>query len=577
MFLKVVFIIMKKKMQRLSINTYSLFLLLAVLSLFFILISLNGRTALRLLLNRIYRNTRDTVELYQKQIDSELDRIETYLYMVTIENANYSSLLYQEANSTAWYSSLYHLDRDFLSSLSIYTADGFLLYYPENDTFLMTRQSRGSGIDLRNSLREIISNEEYPTDWEIVELDGSWYMLRTIHMPTARLGAYVSVDALLGSVTNAYPDDVALYLTTPDNRLFGRKSAPISLHTEILTDSYKISHIGGQKMLIVQQPLTNNDLYLTRLIPYSEIQAMNTSLIRDFVLTTGAFLVLCLLFVYFVKKRIIQPVANLTKALEKVSEGDLENQISTTGQLIEYEKMSEAFNGMVREIRNLKIDIYEEKLQRQELEIQYLKQQITPHFMINCLNTAYQLTEAEHLDLARSMLTDLSRHLRYTLSSGLVVPLCEELQMVKNYVDMSGIRYPGCLALFIGCPDIFLQASVVPLLILNFIENTVKYEVVMGKMLEMHVDITSHETEDRIWLHICIWDTGKGFSEKMLLRLTDPTYPDHADISHIGITNVILRLRSIFPETRFSFSNRTHAGAQIDIDFPYQPQEDPAG
>ena len=171
---------MKKKMQRLSINTYSLFLLLAVLSLFFILISLNGRTALRLLLNRIYRNTRDTVELYQKQIDSELDRIETYLYMVTIENANYSSLLYQEANSTAWYSSLYHLDRDFLSSLSIYTADGFLLYYPENDTFLMTRQSRGSGIDLRNSLREIISNEEYPTDWEIVELDGSWYMLRTI-------------------------------------------------------------------------------------------------------------------------------------------------------------------------------------------------------------------------------------------------------------------------------------------------------------------------------------------------------------------------------------------------------------
>ncbi len=568
---------MKKKMQRLSINTYSLFLLLAVLSLFFTLISLNGRTALRLLLNRIYRNTRDTVELYQKQIDSELDRIETYLYMVTIENANYSSLLYQEANSTAWYSSLYHLDRDFLSSLSIYTADGFLLYYPANDTFLMTRKNRGNSIGLRNSLREIISDEEYPTDWKIVELDGSWYMLRTIYMPTARLGAYVSVDALLGSVTSAYPDHVALYLTTPDNRLFGRKTAPISLQTEILTDSYQIRYIDGQKMLAVQQPLTNNDLYLTRLIPYSEIQAMNTSLIRDFVLTTGVFLILCLLFVYFVKKRIIEPVASLTKALEKVSEGDLENQISTTGQLIEYEKMSEAFNGMVKEIRNLKIDIYEEKLQRKELEIQYLKQQITPHFMINCLNTAYQLTEAEHLDLARSMLTDLSRHLRYTLSSGLAVPLFEELQMVKNYVDMSGIRYPGCLALFIGCPDVFLQASVVPLLILNFIENAVKHEVVMGRILEMHVDITSHETGDRIWLHICIWDTGKGFSEKMLLRLTDPAYPDHTDISHIGITNAVLRLCSIFPETQFSFSNRTHAGAQIDIDFPYQPLEDPAG
>lgn len=56
----------------------------------------------------MYYNTQDTVVLYQKQIDSELDRIETYLYTVAIDNADYTNLIYKDFGSTSWYSSLYH-------------------------------------------------------------------------------------------------------------------------------------------------------------------------------------------------------------------------------------------------------------------------------------------------------------------------------------------------------------------------------------------------------------------------------------------------------------------------------------
>ena len=38
-----------------------------------------------------------------------------------------------------------------------------------------------------------------------------------------------------------------------------------------------------------------------------------------------------------------------------------------------------------------------------------------------------------------------------------------------------------------------------------------------------------------------------------------------------GITNVVLRLRQIFPDAAFAFGNRPGAGAQITIDFPYVP------
>ena len=187
------------------------------------------------------------------------------------------------------------------------------------------------------------------------------------------------------------------------------------------------------------------------------------------------------------------------------------------------------------------------------------------------LNTIYQLTENNHADLARQMLQNLSVHLRYTLSSGQTVSLLEELKLVKNYVELSSIRYPGALRLLPSCEESLHNATVVPLMLLNFVENTVKYEVVMGKVLDIHIDVTAREKNQCTRLHICIWDTGRGFSENMLAVLQNLDTYVNSEQEHIGITNVVLRLRQIFPDAAFTFCNRSGAGAQITIDFPYVP------
>lgn len=561
---------MKQKLQQLSVNTYTLFLLGIMLLFFLALILFQNQSALSLLLKHIYHNTQDTAVMYQKQIDYELDRVETYLYTIAFENTDYTTLSSQDSSSTSWHSSLHHLNQNFMNALSLYVANGFLFYTPETDIFLLSRQIITSDLTLQNALRDAISSDELPPDWEIIEIADSYYLIRLVAIGKSRLGALVSVSSLLESITSSRAEDISLYLTTADNHLIGLDGTSLYLDFEILTDSYAIKKINGQKMLIVQQALSNDGFYLTRLIPYSEVQALNVSLRRSAILVIVLFLAISLVLTLAVNRQLIRPVNILTNALSKVSEGNLENHVTVSGQLREYQQMSDTFNGMVTEIKNLKIDIYEEKLQHQELEIQYLKQQITPHFMINCLNTAYQLVEPEYLDLARSMLMDLSQHLRYTLSAGQTVSLGEELRMVKNYVEMSGIRYPNCLALHTNCPDAFAQAAVVPLLLLNFVENTIKYEVIMGQVLTIHIDVTSYETDDRIRLKICIWDSGKGFSPKILDRVTSSSFPSAGDTAHIGITNVVLRMRHIFPDSRFSFCNHPGAGAQIDIDFPYQ-------
>ena len=46
---------------------------------------------------------------------------------------------------------------------------------------------------------------------------------------------------------------------------------------------------------------------------------------------------------------------------------------------------------MIGQIHDLKLQIYEEKLNQAYAELQYLTLQIKPHFFLNCLNLIYSL------------------------------------------------------------------------------------------------------------------------------------------------------------------------------------------
>lgn len=565
---------MRKKIQWLSVTTYILLLLSAVLALSLFLIGIHSYRAQTLLLERICANTQDTVALYQKQMDKELDKIETWMYTLAISNADYTVLTSQRPGDAEWYGALAHMRQNFASALSVYTADGFLLWLPESETFLDRFRVGLSSLAVQNALREKVSGDELPGNWEVMEIENGCYLVRVLHTGKARVAALADLKTLLSAVGGETAGSSeagrgVLYLAFGNDKLSDGRNV-LQPDFEMPVEGYEVITAQGEKMLVVQQPLENGDIRLAKMIPYAEIQAFGASLKRNFILVIGLFIAMGCCQVYLAGKQIIQPVTMLTDALERMSTGRLEQQIPISGQLREYRQMSLSFNEMVTEIRDLKIDVYEERIHYQELENQYLKQQITPHFMINCLNTAYQLTEPDQLDLARSMLVDLSRHLRYTLSSGQIVPLCEELQMVRNYVEMSSIRYPECLTVELECPEEFSQAAVVPLLVLNFAENTVKYQVSMGSLLEIHVRVTGYEEAGALRLHILIWDSGKGFPAEVLLNLADVGKIDGRNSAHIGIANVILRMRRIYPEARFAFSNRIGAGAQIDIDFPFR-------
>ncbi len=546
-------------------------LLVLTIFLFSTLVAYNNFSAFSLMRKNVYRNTEDTLVLYQQHLDDTLDRTETWLYTLSINNSSIFTLKNTASNTTAWFGALYQLQNEFRNAMNIYTANGFFCYLPSQER-LITRDDQSNSLPFRQVILDSVSREKPELlSWQIFQTGDSYYLLRTLYIDQVYIGAWVSLDTLLDSLIEE-GDDSRLVFSGEDGSLYRSHQTPLSITPPRLQKKvpYAAEQIDGKKMLAVSHKLESGDFYLTLLLPYSDITNANASLYTVLTIVLFSFFVIWVLLFLMLNQWILRPVADLTAGISRLRAGNLETRVAESGQLDEFQNMTTTFNTMVSEIKDLKIDVYERKLREQNLEAQFLKQQITPHFLINCLNTTYQLTETDHPELARQMLRDLSQHLRYTLSSGQTVALGDELELVRNYIELSGIRYPHCLSLFLNCPDGLLHAAVVPLLILNFIENTIKYEVVMGQILEIHIEIAHYQREDQKRLKIRIWDSGNGFSPSILEELQNIDSYLETENYHIGISNVLLRSRHVFKDPSITFSNRPEAGAQIDIDLPFQ-------
>ncbi len=581
-----------------SIRFYTAFLLLFLALLFTALVSFNNRAAFSMLLERVYRNTQDTVTLYQRQMDHEFSRAETFLYTLITNDADLVTLRYADGGSLQWYRALHRLEKSFKNALPVYGMDGFFCYLPEKDCYLSALHDSNSFLIMRKNLLEAIAREDADfSSWILLQTTEGDYFVKMISDRYSWIGVWIGADTLLNAAAGeqfcfSEPDGTLLPRGKerenggePEGTLLARGESGGA--GEIRFDPAEPGQAGctvfwmeGEKQLAVYEPLEHAGLYLVRIMPYSAVSDNGRSLVYVILIVSVSFLLIWVLLFFFLKRGIWQPVTTLTKALRRFRSGDTAVRVPEERQPEEFQMMFRAFNEMVSEIRDLKIDAYEQKLGRKELEIQYLKQQITPHFMINCLNTAYQLTETDHSDLARKMLTNLSRHLRYTLSSGQTVPLSEELSLVENYIELSKIRYPNSLTLGTDCAPECRDAAVVPLLILNFVENSIKHEAVLGTILRIQVEITCAAGQ----LQIQIWDSGGGYSAEaldVLRALSDRTRGETdreksgcgtaflEQSGHIGISNVVLRCRQVYPDALFSFTNRPGAGAQVGIAFPF--------
>lgn len=163
-------------------------------------------------------------------------------------------------------------------------------------------------------------------------------------------------------------------------------------------------------------------------------------------------------------------------------------------------------------------------------ELSLLKSQINPHFFFNTLNNLYGLI-LEKSDDAPNVVLKLSDIMRYTIYMGKedVVPLKDEIEYLKNYIELHKIRYQKRVDIvFNHSQD--MNCQVAPLLFIIPLENAFKHGVEsLTEDAYIHITMTIDTT-------IIYFDIENNFEAR-----------ESNETVGIGIDNLKQRLKLVYP------------------------------
>jgi len=131
-------------------------------------------------------------------------------------------------------------------------------------------------------------------------------------------------------------------------------------------------------------------------------------------------------------------------------------------------------------------NIEEKKRKEQETEtlkteLDFLRSQISPHFMFNVLNTLVAMARKKS-DLMEPSLIQLSTLMRYVLheSNYNRIPLGKEVEYLQNYIELQSLRFGDDLNLIMEIATDTEGFEIEPMLLIPFVENAFKHGLGSG-------------------------------------------------------------------------------------------------
>jgi sensor histidine kinase YesM len=141
------------------------------------------------------------------------------------------------------------------------------------------------------------------------------------------------------------------------------------------------------------------------------------------------------------------------------------------------------------------LDHLEKENLQQQLE--YLRYQINPHFLMNTLNNIHALVDIDS-ERAKETIVELSKIMRYALYEGShpTVPLSRDIAFLQSYIQLMRLRYTEKVVIQVQMPDILPDSNIPPMIFVTFVENAFKHGVSYRQ--ESFVDIRLEVTNNKL-------------------------------------------------------------------------------
>ncbi|MEK4432874.1 histidine kinase [Paenibacillus sp. FSL M7-0802] len=283
--------------------------------------------------------------------------------------------------------------------------------------------------------------------------------------------------------------------------------------------------------------------------------------------------ILCLVFSWlgasFLSKMVVSPLEHLTRAMRKVVTGDLQ-AVTTVRTEDEIGTIAEAFNFMVRRVRELLDEVRQEQNRKREYELALISAQIKPHFLYNTLDTIYALNELDRNDEARDTTKALADFYRMVLNKGReLITLEKEAQITDDYLTILQIRYPDVFRYEVDIPAELAGTPIPKLSLQPLVENSI-YHGLKKKGTKGFIRIFAFKQGDKVIVRV--EDNGVGMDEFQVQTIMSRHLPKEG-IRSIGTYSVQQRLSLYFGEEYgISVQSILAEGTTVDLSLPMLPK-----
>lgn len=275
-------------------------------------------------------------------------------------------------------------------------------------------------------------------------------------------------------------------------------------------------------------------------------------------------------YLFLTYKKIYNPVNKLEKTMKQVAVGNLRVRVST-GDQSEIGMIARQFDQMLDQLEKLLNEKYIAQVKLKKAQLRFLKAQINPHFLYNCLFNLYNMIKSGDTDTAADLSIYLGRYYQQSTHwEDNDTTLQKEIENIRLYLKIHQLRSSRLEFTCEAEPS--LENMAIPVLSLQtLVENAMSHAFNQQRDRNILKILAVRSAGEVI---LSVEDNGDGISEEELAGIRgNLRESEEAEDAH-GLQNVSVRVRLMYGEKAYlTVDSVKTKGTRVSIHIPQDEEE----
>lgn len=337
--------------------------------------------------------------------------------------------------------------------------------------------------------------------------------------------------------------------------------------------SVAAEHVQGDRSspYYVFEERSNQSWKIMAAIPKAVYRTEINRWIGQFALFAVITLAASCIIAWLIWRTVFRPLSQLNADIRSVKNNNERDELpARTSPIHEFAVIHREFAEMRNRIGRLISEAELKEKSKAKLEVEKLMAQINPHFIHNTLDTIRWIARGSGLKEIDRLVSTLNKVLHYNLGKGGPAKMKDELEALKQYVELQGIRYQFEFDVKVRADAEALELPVPRFLLQPLVENALYHG--LGDRGVIEVDVAR---DNGTHVLITVKDNGDGMAKEEIAAMLDESLADGRKVGMgIGLNYVNRMLKYQFGEAAsFHIDSELGAGTTVSLRLPVQYKE----